>query len=103
MVSTRTKKYEEYIGTLEKVWVSIYGNAEFGQIIDQSYITEGYTGALNKGADKLLMQSKNTYINPFEITILYLMAGNTEKALECIEMAYELRDPNLPYLHSPIC
>jgi hypothetical protein len=30
------------------------------------------------------------------------MAGNSEKALECIEMAYELRDPNLPYLHFPI-
>jgi len=102
MALYQTKKYEESLEPLKKIWVSIYGNAEFGQIIDQSYITEGYTGALNKGADKLLMQSKNTYINPFEITILYLMAGNTEKALECIEMAYELRDPNLPYLHFPI-
>jgi adenylate cyclase len=97
-----TGKYEESLEPLKKIWVSIYGNQEFGNIIDQSYPEEGYSKALNKGADRLLMLSKETYINPFEITVLYLMAGNQEQAIKCIEWAYEVRDPNLPYLLIPI-
>jgi len=97
-----TEKYEESLEPVKKVWVSLYGNSEFGQVIDQGYAKEGYAGALNQGADKLLTQSKKTYINPFEITLLYLMAGNKEQALKCTEKAYEVRDPNLPYLLFPI-
>lgn len=97
-----TEKYEESLELVKKVWVSLYGNSEFGQVIDQGYAKEGYAGALNQGADKLLAQSKKTYINPFEITLLYLMAGNKEQALKCTEKAYEVRDPNLPYLLFPI-
>jgi TolB-like protein/cytochrome c-type biogenesis protein CcmH/NrfG len=97
-----TEKYEESLEPVKKIWVSLYGNSEFGQVLDKNYAEKGYSVALNQGADLLLLQSEKTYINPFEITLLYLMAGNKEKSLKCIEKAYELRDPNLPYLHFPI-
>ena len=57
---------------------------------------------MNELAGKISQQSEKTYINPFEITTLYLMADNKEQALKNTEKAFELRDPNLPYLLFPI-
>jgi len=96
-----TEKYEESLEPLKKIW-NLLGYSEFEQALDQNYIKEGYANALNLGADKLLKLSREIYINPFEITLLYIMARNKEQALKCMEKAYEVRDPNLPYLLFPI-
>ena len=97
-----TERYEESLEPMKKIWVVLYGFSEFGSELDRDYSKKGYVFALNELAGKISQQSEKTYINPFEITTLYLMAGNKEQALKNTEKAFELRDPNLPYLLFPI-
>ena len=97
-----TERYEESLEPMKKIWVVLYGFSEFGEELDKDYKSKGYSFAVNRMANKILQQSEKTYINPFEISCLYLMAGNEEQALKNTERAFELRDPNLLYLLLPI-
>jgi hypothetical protein len=53
-------------------------------------------------ADTLVAQLKSTYVLPSDIAFLYNVAGDEQQSLKWIEQAYAERDPNLPYLLSPI-
>ena len=61
-----------------------------------------YIEALSLEADTLVAQSKTTYINPTEIAVLYACVGNKERALDMLESAYKVHDPNMPYLQYPV-
>jgi len=61
----------------------------------------GYAGTLNLEADTLLAQSKSRYIAPTYLYDLYTFAGNKERALDEMEKAYEVRDPNILYMGRP--
>ena len=75
---------------------------EVKQALKQGYTKAGYVGAMSKGSDFLVTQSKTTYINPVEIAMGYIMAGKNELALEWMEHAYEEHNPNTPYLSNPM-
>jgi TolB-like protein/Tfp pilus assembly protein PilF len=96
-----TGRYEDALDP----WKSLYYNTskEVEQAFDQGYAESGYVGALNQAADALVLQLNTNFINPFWIAQSYLMTGNKEKAMECLEKAYEVHDSNLPYLLLPIC
>ena len=34
---------------------------------------------------------------PADIAYIYILAGNKERALDCLEQAYEMHDPNVIY------
>jgi hypothetical protein len=38
---------------------------------------------------------------PWEVASWYAYAGDKDRSLEWLERAYEVRDPNLPYLRLP--
>jgi TolB-like protein len=95
-------RYEESLEPMKKLWTVLYGFSEFGEELERDFKSKGYIFAVNALADKILKQSEKTYINPFEITILYLLAGNKELALKCTEKALKVRDSNLPYIMIPI-
>ncbi|MBM3312948.1 MAG: hypothetical protein FJY80_15745, partial [Candidatus Aminicenantes bacterium] len=61
----------------------------------------GYAGTLSLEADTLLAQAGSRYIAPTYLYDLYTFAGNKERALDMMENAYELRDPNVLYLGKP--
>jgi len=46
--------------------------------------------------------TKHIYIGPCFIAYPYAAAGETEKALECLEKGFEIRDPNMAYMEEPI-
>jgi len=93
-------RYEEEMEPWKSYYSSTFNN--FTHVFDQGYAKAGYVGALNLEADTLVAQSKTTYINPTEIAILYACAGNKKRALDMLESAYEVHDPNLPYLQYPV-
>jgi TolB-like protein/lipoprotein NlpI len=92
--------YEEEV----EPWKSYYNSTfkDFTHVFDQGYVKAGYAGALNLEADTLVAQSKTNYINPTEIAVLYACAGNKKRALDMLESAYEVHDPNMPYLQYPV-
>lgn len=69
---------------------------------DQDFNESGYSVALNKAAEAMKISADSTFINPFVLAFLYILAGNVISALECLEKAYEIRETNLPYLRVPI-
>ena len=69
---------------------------------DQDFNESGYAVALNKAAEAMKISADSTFINPFVLAFIYILAGNVEPALECLEKAYEIRETNLPYLRVPI-
>jgi hypothetical protein len=52
-------------------------------------------------AEALETRSRTTFVLPIEIANWYCYAGDGERCLYWLERAYEVRDPNLPYLWYP--
>jgi TolB-like protein len=95
-----TGKYDEAL----EIWKSIYYNLYKNNIhaFDEGYRKEGYIGALIFEADTLAAQYKTIYVNPTDIANLYALAGKKELVLDWLEQAFEIHDPNLPYLLLPL-
>jgi tetratricopeptide (TPR) repeat protein len=93
-------KYKEGFESWKLYYNTVY--KDFVHVFDQGYAKGGYSGALNLEADTLVAQSKTAYFLPTEIAILYASAGNKKRALDMLERAYEVRDPNLVGLRYPI-
>jgi TolB-like protein len=93
-----TGRYEEAFEVMKNCYTNMY--KDFDHVFDQ-YDKLGYAGTLSLEGDTLLSQSRTKYIVPLDIAYFYIFAGNKEKALECLEQAYELHDPNLPYITRP--
>jgi tetratricopeptide (TPR) repeat protein len=93
-------KYKEGFESWKLYYNTVY--KDFANVFDKGFAKGGYTGALNLEADTLASQSKTAYILPSEIAILYASAGNKKCALDMLERAYDVHDPNLAALRYPI-
>jgi len=72
------------------------------EAMSSGYETGGYQGAMHAAAETLAAISQQVYIGPCFIAFPYAAAGETEKALECLEKGFEIGDPNMPYMEEPI-
>jgi TolB-like protein/Tfp pilus assembly protein PilF len=72
------------------------------EAMSSGYETGGYPGAMHAAAETLAAISQQVYISPCFIAYPYAAAGETEKALECLEKGFEIRDPNMAYMEEPI-
>jgi TolB-like protein len=89
---------EEFDESFEAYKLAIsFQYKDFNHVFDQ-YEKLGYTGTLNLEADTLLVQSKTKYLSQADIATTYSFATNKEGALDCLEQAYEMRDPVVPYI-----
>ena len=86
-----------------EAWKSYYTTSfkDFVHVFDQVNAKADYVSALNLEADTLVAQSKTKFINPTEIALVYACAGNKERALDMLDRAYEMHDPNLAGLLHP--
>ncbi len=89
-----TGRYEEALEASRLYYSNLY--KDFDHVFDQ-YERLGYAGTLNLEADRLMEQSGSKYVCPYDVVTLYMHAGNKERALDCLEQAYEKRDPNIVY------
>jgi adenylate cyclase len=76
---------------------SSYGNRDIVDALDQGYSEAGFTGAMKRAADVWAKLGTN----PWYIAVNYIMAEEKDRALEWLEKAFELRDPNMAYLCLP--
>ena len=93
-------KYKEELEAWKTYYSNVFNN--FIHVFDQGYAKGGLEGALNFEADTLVSQSRTKNINPFEIALIYACAGNRERTLEMLELAYKVNDPNAPFLTYPV-
>jgi serine/threonine-protein kinase len=90
-------RYEEAM----EIWRGFYlrgarPDTAAAQALDRGYVEGGYTAALDAVADEFAARgSENLY---WQIATLYTRAGATDPALEYLERALGVQDPNLPYI-----
>jgi serine/threonine protein kinase len=89
------EKYDEAFEALKLAMGIQY--KDFDHVFDQ-YDKLGYAGTLNLEADTLLAQSKTKYLSQTDIASVYSLAANKEGALDCLEQAYGMHDPVVPYI-----
>jgi len=88
------KRYDEAFEMTKLCISNVY--QDFDHVFNQ-FEKLGYTDTLNLEGDTLLSQSKSKYIPPADIAYIYSLAGNKERTLDCLKLAYEMHDPNVIY------
>jgi serine/threonine protein kinase len=84
-----------------EVWKASFAarkDAEAEAALDRGYAEAGYSGALNRVAEMLVLRSRTSHVTPWQIGTLFTRAGKHDQALDWLEKAYEAHDPNMPYL-----
>jgi TolB-like protein/Tfp pilus assembly protein PilF len=86
-----------------EAWKSYFTTSfkDFVHVFDQANSKANYFSTLNLEADTLVAQSKTKFINPTEIALIYACTGNKERALDMLDRAFEMHDPNLTLLLHP--
>jgi serine/threonine-protein kinase len=73
-------------------------DSEAVEALNQGYNKGGYSAALRSVAELMIKRSEKKYVTPWQIATLYTRAGMKNEALNYFEKAYEVHDPNMPYL-----
>jgi tetratricopeptide (TPR) repeat protein len=71
------------------------------EAIERGYTETGYAGAMKRAAEALAARSRQTFVVPTEVSRMYVDAGEKGPALDWLEKAFEMRDPNMPYMVMP--
>jgi len=90
-----------YKEALEFLKSSNNDDLEMLKALENGYAEGGFRGAIISQAKLLELRSKTQYCNPTDIATSYVLVGENDKAIYWLERAYELHDPNLPYLLEP--
>jgi tetratricopeptide (TPR) repeat protein len=77
------------------------GDGELAQAVARAYAEEGYAAVWRRAADTRASRFGADQSRAHRIATDYLRAGDTDRALDWLEKAYEARDPNLGGISSP--
>ncbi len=89
--------YEKAYNIFRQSYLEI-GNHEIVDVLNDGYDSGGYRMALSRVAEAKISEVENGYSTPWQIATLFTRAGNKEKAIEYLNKAYEIKDPNMPYI-----
>jgi eukaryotic-like serine/threonine-protein kinase len=89
--------YEESLESA-KAFFSGLGLNEIAEIMARGYDEDGFKGAMMSTAEIMEVFSQQTYVSPFSIARMFSFAGDKEKTIEWLEIAYEMKDPMMPYV-----
>jgi adenylate cyclase len=92
-------RYKEALEQFKSCNIS---DPEVVKALEQGYIEEGYKGAMISYNNLAELRSKTSYWNPCDIAMTYVMASENDKAIKWLQKAFEVHDPNLPYLLYPL-
>jgi serine/threonine protein kinase/lipoprotein NlpI len=81
-----------------KLHLTTVGELDAVAAMEQGYAEGGYVEAMRQAADSLAAGSHLATARPYFIADLYEDAGETDKALDWIERAYEIKDIDIAYL-----
>ena len=91
-------RFDEALDAARKHFGITMANQTAVDALDRGYETGGFEGAMLEAAATLAELSKTTYIPAVEISALYQMGGETDRAIHWLEIAYDQHDPTLPYM-----
>jgi serine/threonine-protein kinase len=72
--------------------------AEVETRLGAGYARAGHTDKAREILDDLLQRSKQMYVSPFMLAIMYFVLNENDRGFECLEEAYRSQDTDLSYL-----
>jgi TolB-like protein/tRNA A-37 threonylcarbamoyl transferase component Bud32 len=87
--------------TAAKAYLAFYADRAVDDGLDQGFASGGYPEAMRRAAEALAARARVSYVSPFDLAMIYLDAGDKERALDWLERSFEMRDPNVPYTTVP--
>lgn len=91
-----TGRFDEALAE-NRAWFVVLGDGEAVDALDRG---TSYAESLHLAADTLA--GRGRYYSPCDIMQMYLRAGRTQQALDWLELGFDQRDPDMPYLRNPI-
>lgn len=90
--------YDESVEALANMMRYVFGNAEAASMLESFYETLGYESGMIAMGDAMAEVSKNHHVPLVFISAFYEQGGDYDRAVEWLELAYELQDPDIPYI-----
>jgi TolB-like protein/tRNA A-37 threonylcarbamoyl transferase component Bud32/Flp pilus assembly protein TadD len=90
-------KLEESFVAEKAIWAA-RNQTDMLDALDRGWHESGYTGAMRAAAELHAAQSRASGRAPLTVGLLYLRAGDRDRAVEWAERAFDGHDPNIPYL-----
>ncbi len=90
-------EYERSFEMFKKSYLE-KGETRSAEELEKGYKEGGYRRALSRVAEYKIKDTDGKYHTPWQIATLYTRAGVKDKALTYLKTAYDIRDPNMPYL-----
>jgi len=89
-------QYEEALAEAKAFFIG--QGSPIADVMSSGYEPGGYLEAMRSAAETMAAFSKQTYISPYFIAMMYALAGEKEKTLEWLEKGYEIKDLLMPYI-----
>jgi len=102
LVSSGSGQYTEAVAAAKAFLNVCYADPAVEEALEQGWAAGGFTEAMRRAAAALEERSRTSFVCPADIAPLYASAHEYDKALDCLEQAFEVHDPNLPYISFPV-
>jgi hypothetical protein len=76
------------------------GDQELDEALDRGYAEGGYRAALRRYAERLAVRPEAAEHQSWVVAFIYAWAGERERTLEWLELAYQAHDLGLPSANS---
>ena len=90
-------KYVEAFQTAKKVYAAKNDSIAI-KVLENGHKEGGYKNAMQRVAEMMIARQDTAFVTPWQIGTLYTRAGLVEEAINWLEKAYEIRDPNMIYI-----
>jgi hypothetical protein len=71
------------------------GDAEMVEALERGNLRPGYPGAMREAAQILVRRARTRFVAGSQVALLFVHAGENERAMEWLEKAYQQRDLRL--------
>ncbi|MCJ7754730.1 MAG: hypothetical protein MUP13_09200, partial [Thermoanaerobaculales bacterium] len=91
-------QHAEALAAVKRYLNVLYADPADEEALEQAWAQGGFTETMRLAATALATRFSTSYALPTDIAIFYAMAQEHDEALDWLERAFEVRDPNLPYI-----
>ena len=88
--------YEDELAELK---IALRRDRQLVEALDRGYAEGGYPGAVRRAVETLEARSAQTRVSPMEIARFYAYAGESDRALDWLENAYQQHVNQLVFVH----
>jgi len=102
IAASNTGRHSEALATLKKLLHFFYGEPADDEALEEAWAQDGFTGAMRRAATIMAERTSTSRSLPADTAIFFAMAQEYDESLEWLERAFEIRDPNMPYITLPV-